>query len=202
MTIFYRYGGGLYVNVTNRCPCDCVFCIRQNGESVGDADSLWLEHEPGVEEIISDFEKADKEGCSEVVFCGYGEPLERLDTVLEVCKFIRRNSDLKIRINTNGLSDLINGRPTAWLLEGLVDTVSISLNASNAKEYVRLTRPVYGEKAFEAMLNFARDCKNYVPNVVLTVVDVIPEEEIEACRRLAREMGIPLRVRAYEGKNS
>jgi len=202
MTIFYRYGGGLYVNVTNRCPCDCVFCIRQNGDSVGDAQSLWLEREPTLEEIIDEFEKTDKTGCPEVVFCGYGEPLSRLDVVLDTCKYIRRNSDMKIRINTNGLSDLINGKPTAPLLEGLVDTVSVSLNASNKKEYLRLTRPAYGEKSFEAMLKFAWECKKYVPNVVFTVVDVISEEEIEACRQLAQKMGIPLRVRAYEGKNA
>ena len=124
----------------------------------------------------------------------------RLDAVLEVCKFIRKNSDMKIRINTNGLSDLIHGKPTAQLLEGRVDTVSVSLNASSKKEYVKLTRPAYGEKAFDAMLKFAQDCKKYVPNVVFTVVDVISEEEIEACRLLAQKTGIPLRVRAYEGK--
>ncbi|NLL45760.1 MAG: TIGR04100 family radical SAM protein [Clostridiales bacterium] len=201
MTIFYKFGNGLYVNITNRCPCGCVFCIRQNGDSVGDAQSLWLEREPTVEEIISDFEKTDKTGCSEIVFCGYGEPLERLDAVLETCRYIRSKTDLKIRINTNGLSDLINGRPTAHLLKGLVDTVSVSLNASNKEEYNRVTRPAFGELAFEAMLKFAQDCKDCVPEVIFTVVDVISEEEIEACRLLAEKMGIPLRVRVYEGAN-
>jgi len=201
MTIFYEFGGKLYVNITNRCPCSCVFCIRQNGDSVGDSQSLWLEHEPSIEEIIEAYEKADKTGCAEVTFCGYGEPLERLEIVLETCRFLRRNTDMKIRINTNGLSDLINGKPTAHLLKGLVDTVSISLNASEAKEYTRVTRPSFGEAAFGAMLRFAEDCKRFVPEVVFTVVDIISGDEIEACRRLAEEMGIPLRVRAYEGGN-
>lgn len=201
MTIFYKFGNGLYVNVTNRCPCGCVFCIRQNGDSVGDAQSLWLEREPTVEEIISDFERTDKTGCAEVVFCGYGEPLERLDAVLETCRYIRGNTDMKIRINTNGLSDLINSRPTAQFLKGLVDTVSVSLNASNKEEYNRVTRPAFGEDAFEAMLKFAQDCKAYVPEVIFTVVDIISEEEIEACRLLAEKIGIPLRIRAYEGAN-
>jgi len=199
MTVFYKFGGKLYINVTNLCPCSCVFCIRQNGDSVGDAQSLWLEHEPSMEEIISAYEMTDKTDCREVVFCGYGEPLERLDAVLDTCRFLRANSDMKIRINTNGLSDLINGKPTAHLLKGLADTVSVSLNASNKEEYAKITRPVFGEEAFESMLKFARDCKSYVPEVVFTVVDIISADEIEACRLLADKMGIPLRVRAYEG---
>ena len=199
MTIFYRYLGNLYVNITNRCPCDCVFCIRQNGDSVGGADSLWLEKDPTLQEIIADYEKIDKTGCEEIVFCGYGEPMEQLDTLLDTCRYLRGVTDKKIRVNTNGLSDLIHGKPTAHLLEGLVDFVSISLNAGTAKEYNRVTRPVYGEPAFNAMLKFAEDCKKYVPHVMFTVVDVISPEEIAAAQAVADKMGIPLRVRAYEG---
>ncbi len=199
MTIFYKYGGKLYVNVTNRCSCNCTFCIRRNGDSVGDNGSLWLEHEPSFEEIVQAYEAVQPSGCPEVIFCGYGEPLERLDIVLQTCGYLRRVSNMKIRINTNGLSDLINGRPTAHLLKGLVDTVSISLNAANAEDYQRLCRPAFGEAAFEAMLRFAKDCKQAVPKVVFSVVDVIPAKEIEACKRIAEELDIPLRVRAYEG---
>ncbi len=199
MTIFYKYGGKLYVNVTNRCSCNCTFCIRNNGDSVGDNGSLWLEHEPSFEEIVHAYEALKPTGCPEVIFCGYGEPLERLDIVLKTCDYLRRVSDMKIRINTNGLSDLINGKPTAHLLKGLVDTVSISLNAANAEDYQRLCRPDFGEAAFLAMLRFAKDCKQMVPKVVFSVVDVIPAGEIDACRRIAAELDIPLRVRAYEG---
>ncbi len=200
MTIFYRYGGKLYINITNRCHCNCTFCIRQNGESVGDSDSLWLAHEPSLEEIIDAYEKQDLDGISEVVFCGYGEPLERLDMVLDVCKYLREHTDMKIRVNTNGLCDLIHAKPTAPLLKGLVDEISISLNASTAAEYQRLTRCSFGEVAFEAMLQFARGCKESVPRVVFTVVDVIGPDEVEACHCLADEMGIELRVRQYVGK--
>lgn len=200
MTIFYQFEGSLYVNVTNRCPCNCTFCIRKNGPSVGDADSLWLDHEPSLEEIITAYESCDKTGCPEVVFCGYGEPLERLDIVLDTCRYLRKVSHMKIRINTNGLSDLINGKPTAHLLRGLADTVSISLNASNAAEYAKITRACYGEAAFDAMLQFAKDCKESVPEVVFTVVDVISQPEIAACQRLAEEIGIPLRVRSYQSE--
>lgn len=199
MTILYEYGGKLYINVTNRCSCNCTFCIRQNGNTVGDSGSLWLEHEPSFEEIVQAFEAADTTCFSEVVFCGYGEPLERLDTVLQTCRYLRRISKLKIRLNTNGLSDLINSKPTAHLLKGLVDTVSISLNASNSKEYESICRPSFGEVSFPAMLQFAQDCKQSIERVIFSVVDVIPKQEIEACQKLADEMGIPLRIRAYEG---
>lgn len=199
MTIFYKYGGKLYVNVTNRCPCNCIFCIRQNGDSVGDADSLWLEHEPSLEEIIAAYQASDGSDCDEVVFCGYGEPLERLEIVLDTCRYLRSVSDKKIRINTNGLSDLIHGKPTAHLLKGLVDTVSVSLNAASAPEYTRVTQPCFGEPAFAAMLRFAGECKESVPRVIFSVVDVISADEIAACHRLADEMGISLRVRPYEG---
>ena len=191
MTIFYKFGEGLYVNVTNRCPCDCVFCIRQNGDCVGDSQSLWLEREPTVEEIISDFEKTDKTGCSEVVFCGYGEPLVRLDAVLEVCKFIRKNSDMKIRINTNGLSDLIHGKPTAQLLEGRVDTVSVSLNASSKKEYVKLTRPAYGKRPSMPCSNSRRTAKNTSPTWFLRSSTLYPRRKLRPAACLPKKRAYP-----------
>lgn len=198
MTILYTVGDSLYLNITNKCPCSCVFCIRNNGDSVGDADNLWLEREPNFDDVKQDLDKFDFTNIDEIVFCGYGEPFERLDLILEVSDYIRSITNLPIRVNTNGLSDLINGKPTAHLLKGRIDTISISLNAPTKEEYTRVTRPVYGEKAFDAMLNFAQDCKNYVENVVLTIVDVISEEDIQASKDLAQKIGINLRIREYE----
>lgn len=198
MTILYTVGDSLYLNITNKCPCSCVFCIRNNGDSVGDADNLWLEREPNFDDVKQDLDKFDFTNIDEIVFCGYGEPFERLDLLLEVSDYIRSITNLPIRVNTNGLSDLINGKPTAHLLKGRIDTISISLNAPTKEEYTRVTRPVYGEKAFDAMLNFAQDCKNYVENVVLTIVDVISEEDIQASKDLAQKIGINLRIREYE----
>ena len=114
------------MNVTNRCPCACTFCLRQNGESVYGSDSLWLEREPTVKEVCDSIDTWDLNKYNEVVFCGYGEPTERLDDLLEVAKYIKSKSDIKIRINTNGLADLIWNEPTAPKLQGLIDTVSIS----------------------------------------------------------------------------
>ena len=199
MTNLYTLGDSLYVNVTNKCPCSCVFCIRNNGDTIKESGSLWFEgKEPTAEEIIADFKNYDLNKFDSIVFCGYGEPLERIDVVCDVAKYLRTVTELPVRINTNGLSDLINGREhTAFDLKGLIDTFSISLNAPDAKSYQSVTNSVFGEKSFDAMLAFAKDCKEFAANVVFTVVDVISKEQIEKCREIADEMGIPLRVREY-----
>ena len=151
MTITYKVKNGIYVNMTNRCSCACTFCLRQNGPGVFGSDSLWLEHEPSVDEVKASIDSWDLSKYDEVVFCGYGEPTERLPELLEVAAYIRSKSDIKIRINTNGLADLIWNRPTEADLEGLIDTVSISLNANNAEDYLKLTRSKFGIGSWQAM---------------------------------------------------
>ncbi|MBE6906568.1 MAG: TIGR04100 family radical SAM protein [Ruminococcaceae bacterium] len=193
--IAYTVGDGIYLNLTNRCPCRCVFCIRQEQDTVGDSGSLWLKKEPTADEVLEALASYDLGSYREIVFCGYGEPMEQLDVLLEVCRRIRAISNLPIRVNTNGLADLIHKKPTALLLEGLVDTVSISLNAPNRQRYHEVVQSIYGLPAFDSMLQFAVSCKSYVPHVMFTVVDILSEEEIAACRQLASGLGIPLRVR-------
>nr|WP_307992425.1 TIGR04100 family radical SAM protein [uncultured Niameybacter sp.] len=195
MTILYKVNKSLYINITNACPCACVFCVRLEHDSVGECENLWLEHEPSLEEILNEFEKHDLKSYEEIVFCGYGEPLERLDMVIEVAKWIKQRSTIPVRVNTNGLADLIHGKETAYLLEGLVDAISISLNAPDAKTYLEISRPSFGEAAYSSLLHFATACKKVIPQVSFSVVDVISKEQIEACSKLADEMGIPLRVR-------
>ena len=195
MTILYDYKESLYVNITNQCPCSCVFCIRKETDHVGNSDSLWLNHEPTAEEVKEEFKKFNLEKYDEIVFCGYGEPLVRINEVIEIAKFIRSISDLKIRINTNGLSDLIHNKKTAMLLKGNIDSVSISLNAPNKTKYNEVTRPKFGEKSFDALLDFAADCKEYVEEVNFSVVDEISNEEIEESQKLADKMNIVLKVR-------
>lgn len=202
MTVTYRVGDGLYVNLTNRCPCACTFCIRQNGDGVYGSGSLWLEREPTADEVCDSIE-ANLGNCRELVFCGYGEPTERLDTLLEVSgRFRKSHPAIPIRVNTNGLSDLIAGEPTAHRFKGLVDTVSISMNAPTAEEYVALCRPKFGAAAYSALLKFAEEVKGFVKDVVLTVVGTegLTSEKEAACRRVAAEHGIPLRVRRFEPK--
>ncbi len=195
MTILYDYKESLYVNITNKCPCSCVFCIRKETDHVGNSDSLWLDHEPTVEEVKNEFKKFNLEYYDEIVFCGYGEPLVRINEVIEIAKYIRSISDLKIRINTNGLSDLIHNKKTAILLKDKIDSVSISLNAPNKIRYNEVTKPKFGEKSFDALLNFAKDCKEYIEEVNFSVVDEINNDEIEEAQKLADKMNIVLRVR-------
>ena len=198
MTITYAAGSAIYINMTNRCPCACTFCLRHNKDHVFDSDSLWLDREPTVKEVCESLDSWNLKQYKEIVFCGYGEPTERLYDLLEVAKHIRAVSDIKIRINTNGLADLIWQETTAPKLEGLIDAVSISLNATNQEEYLRVVRPKFGICSYDAMLKFTKDCTQYVPPVIMTVVDVVtsPEEQ-ERCRAICESVGATLRIRPY-----
>lgn len=196
MNIVYNYHNELYVNVTNRCTNKCEFCIRFTPSGVDNID-LWLEREPTADEIISALEEKNYKKFDEVVFCGYGEPLMRFDTVMEVCRYIKQNSDVKIRINTNGHANYCAGRDVTPEMKGLVDIISISLNASDAAEYQKICKCNFGEDGFYEMLDFAKKAKEYVPSVVLSVVDIIGKDEIEACRRIADSIGVSYRVREY-----
>ncbi len=200
MTVTYQVKNGVYVNMTNRCPCACTFCLRQNGDGVYGSGPLWLQREPTVEEVRESIDGWDLSRYGELVFCGYGEPTERLDDLLAVAKHVKSRSSIPIRLNTNGLSDLINGRETAPELAGLIDTVSVSLNATTPEDYLRLCRPRFGIASFDAILAFTRSCVPCVPHVVMTVVDVVtsPLEQARS-RAIAESLGAELRIRPYEG---
>ena len=202
MVITYPVKSGLYVNLTNRCPCACVFCLRQNAPGIFGSDSLWLESEPTVDEIIASIESRSLDDFTELVFCGYGEPTERLDDLLAVARHVKSvRPGMHVRVNTNGLSDLIHGEPTAAKLKGLVDTVSISLNTPDPEEYLKVCRPKFGLESWQSMLDFARSCRDYVPNVVMTIVDapVTTPEIQEKCKAITDSLGVRLRIRPYEG---
>ena len=198
MTITYAAGSAIYVNMTNRCPCACVFCIRHNKDRVFDSDSLWLDREPTVKEVCDSIDTWDMTEYDEIVFCGYGEPTERLYDLLEVARHIRSKSKINIRINTNGLADLIWNESTAPKLEGLIDTVSISLNATDKDAYFKVVHPKFGIDSYDSMLKFTKDCTRYVPSVVMTVVDIVTsKEEQEHCRKICESVGATLRIRPY-----
>lgn len=194
MTITYTVGNSLYVNITNRCSNSCDFCVRSHGEELyGD---LWLDREPSKEEILTDILAHDLSCYDELVFCGYGEPTERLFDMLWVCHHVKGNERVKIRLNTNGHSDLINERDTTPEFEGCFDTVSISLNCADAESYQAVCHSRYGEKSFDALIAFATNLKKYVPTVIFSVVrGSIPDGDIERCQAIADKAGIPLRVR-------
>ena len=201
MTITYQVKNAVYVNLTNRCPCNCTFCLRHNGPGVFGSGPLWLEREPTLEETIESLGQWDFTRFREVVFCGYGEPTERLDVLLAVAAHLKeQDPTLRIRVNTNGLSDLIHGKPTAPLFAGKVDCLSISLNTDDPAEYLAVCRPKFGEAAYPAMLKFTQEAATLLPSVVMTVVGepVTSLEKQERCRAIAEGLGARLRVRPYE----
>ncbi len=202
MTITYEYYNALYVNLTNRCSNECAFCVRTKKDAVNDKDNLWLDREPSIEEIKADFLKRDLSKYSEVVFCGYGEPLMRFDDVIEVSKWLKENfANIKIRINTNGQANMIAGKDVTPLMEGLIDSISISLNTDTADKYQKICKSEFGEAAFEGLQDFAVKASRFVPEVTLSVVDkVLSDDEIENCSKIAEKCGVNFRVREYISK--
>lgn len=204
MTIIYPEYNGLYINLTNRCPCSCTFCIRQkaSGAEFDNVETLWLEHEPTAQEVIEAIKAESKterfKSYKEFVFCGYGEPTEALDVLLEVAAFLKENFTLPVRINTNGLGNLVNGKDIVPLLAGKIDALSISLNSSNPEIYEATVRPIFKEKAFPALLKFAEAAGKVIPKVILSTVETtITKEDEEECTKLCEKLGVTHRIRKY-----
>lgn len=199
MEILYKVHNNLYINLTNRCPYSCTFCLRQKMDKVGESDTLWLLREPTAEEVIEELKKWDVDSFHEIVFCGFGEPTEALDVLKKVAEFIKSKYNKPIRLNTNGVGSLINKRNIAPELKGLIDTVSISLNNPDPEEYAKLVRSKYGVKSFQEMIDFAKECKKYVPNVVMSTVDTtISHEEEKKCKEICDKIGAEYRIRPWE----
>ncbi|MBD3169220.1 MAG: YchF/TatD family DNA exonuclease [candidate division Zixibacteria bacterium] len=190
--IAYVIRNSLYLNITNECSNNCFFCSRKTDYKIR-GYNLRLNYEPTTEEIIK--EAGDTGGYDEVVFCGYGEPTYRLDTLLEVARELKKRGT-RLRLNTNGQGSLINGRNIAPDIAGVLDSVSISLNASNKERYNKICKPADPERAFDALLDFARECVGRIPEVTLSVVD-IPKAELDECQRIADGIGAKLRIREY-----
>lgn len=194
-SITYAIGDSLYLNITNRCTNECPFCIRNLSRKFNQKYALWLDREPSVEEVTAAI--GDPSRYKQIVFCGYGEPLIRLDIVKAVSAELKSKVHRsKIRIDTNGTANLFWGRNVLPELKGLIDIISVSLNAENAEVYNRICRPMFGEKTYNAVINFIKEAKKYLPEVEATIVD-LPTINKEACRRIAEELGVSLRVRPY-----
>lgn len=199
MEILYKVHNNLYVNLTNQCPCACTFCLRQTMDRIGESNRLWLDHEPSFEEVVEAFGKFDVAQFDEVVFCGFGEPTMAFPMLKKVAKYIKDTFDKTVRVNTNGLGNLIWERDITPELKGLVDTISISLNTPNAEKYHELVRSKFGEQSFDAMLTFAKNATQYVPNVVLSTVDTtLTKEEETECQKICDRIGATYRIRPWE----
>ncbi len=192
-TYIYELKGATYINLTNRCTNNCDFCLRNTRDGVAGYD-LKLDKEPTADDVIQELKK--KENLGEVIFCGLGEPTMRLDILLEVAKYLK-SRNAHVRINTNGQGSAYAKKDISKSFKGLIDTVSISLNAQNAEEYQKICHSVYGTKAYEHMLEFAKCCKDQGIKTVLSVVDILGEKKIKECREIARKTGADFRVRKY-----
>lgn len=190
--ITYNIGDRLYINVTNRCTNNCAFCIRKSERGVG--YNLWLEREPDAGEVISSL--GNLKPYSEIVFCGYGEPLIRLDLIKEVAGHIKRNHGKILRVNTNGHADLIHGQGSVKNLRDLVDRINISLNAHDTASYLEICRPSLGENAYEAVIGFAKSCVGIIPEITLSVVQW-PGVDVDKCREIAEKLGMGFRLRIH-----
>ncbi len=197
MIITYEVRDSLYLNITNRCTNDCTFCIRNKLDGVGTGTNLWLDREPTVAEIVADIQKRDLSGYNELVFCGFGEPTLRISDIIAICKLVKGKYEIPIRINTNGQGNLAGGRDITPQLENWVDAVYISMNAGNKKDYQAFCQSIFGETAYEAVLDFARRCKKHVPVVVFTVIDFLSGEAMQDCELTAKEMGIGFKIRHF-----
>lgn len=194
--ILYTYKNQVYANITNKCDCSCTFCIRSLKDGVGDAETLWHKTDPTLDEIKIAMDNFDFTGYNELVFCGYGEPTCALDNLVKSAKYAKEKYGVNIRLNTNGLGNLYHKRNIVPELSAVIDSVSISLNAPTAEKYNAVTRPQF-ENAFPAMLEFASLSQAAFAHTQLSVVDVLPEDEIAECRRIADERGIYLKIRKY-----
>ncbi len=190
-TYVYEYGGGVYINPTNQCTNRCRFCLRNDRDGVAEHD-LWMEKEPSAVDIITDLKPFLPK--KKITFCGFGEPMMRLDIIKAVSEFAKQNG-IYVKVNTNGQANLFYGRDILPELKGLVDGFSISLNASTATDYQAECQSIYGEDAYPALLDFAKQSVALGFDTTLSVVDYLSENEIEACRKISDDIGAVFRVR-------
>ena len=192
-TYVYEIDDNLYINLTNKCSNACTFCVR-NGKDAYYGNKLWLDKEPTAKDVLDVIDYTKK--YKEIVFCGFGEPTFKIDVLLKIAKELKKKGYF-LRINTNGQGNLINGRDITKDLKGVIDKINVSLNMPDKKEYQKICRSVYGEKAFDELIDFAVKAKNNGIKTVFSVVDVIGEEKVKECNKLADDIGVELYVRKF-----
>jgi TatD family-associated radical SAM protein len=189
--ISYRIGDRLYLNITDRCTLECRFCPKTLGQPEVKGYDLSLSHRPTVEEIVAAI--GDPARYTEVVFCGYGEPTLRLEALLAVARWIKVHGG-RVRVNTDGLANLVHKDDTLPLLAECVDALSVSMNAQDAAVYERHCQPAL-PGSYEKMLEFLRAAPRFIPDVTATAIRGLPDVDIDACERLARSLGVKFRPR-------
>jgi len=210
ITYFLRERGGMYLNVTNRCTNDCVFCFRNIGGPL--CHDLQLRREPSARGVLEAIGRYSLLHVPEIVFCGIGEPLLRLDdVVIPVAREIRARYGKPLRINTNGQAKLLYpDRDTAGeIRDAGIEKVSISLNAENHQKYSQLCRPKgshTGAEVYEAVVEFITDCSRRLETEVTALVfppyalpSRLPRPDIEKVKSIASSLRVTFRPRPYEG---
>jgi len=194
--LVYKVGNRLYINLSTRCPCSCKFCFRGVEDYIL-GYNLNLKREPIAEEYM--YRIKNPKVYDEIVFCGYGEPFERVDDLTKIAKWIKKFSkDTPIRVDTCGLGYLITGREDLLdHLKGLVDSFSVSVNASSPEEYYRVVRPSFGKGSWESLLKFIKDAVSKGFKVTITAVDY-PGFNKDDFKKLAETLGVPYRIRPYK----
>lgn len=196
-TLVYELYGKIYINLTNRCTNECIFCLRQDKDDVC-GQELWLDSENfTAQDVIEQFKNFNI--SSEVIFCGYGEPLLKFEILKEVAAYIKKNfPETKIRVNTNGHANFVYKRNLVPELKGLVDEFSVSLNGENEKEYNELSKPKF-EGAYDEVKKFIKACSDEGISVVASIVDGYKGRRlnVKKCEQIAAESGAPLRVREW-----
>ncbi len=197
----YYLGDVMYINVTNLCTNRCEFCIRSTGETVGGVNLLLKDERFSAEDIINELKTTFSGKCREIVFCGYGEPLIKLDIVKETAKFIKDNyPQVPIRVNTNGHANLIHKRNIIPELTGLIDKISVSLNSDNAEQYAEICKPNFDKEiTYQAVKDFIKECAQNGIETTATVVSGFKDIEVnlENCEKIAMGLGAKFRVREW-----
>ncbi|MEE8417071.1 MAG: TatD family hydrolase, partial [candidate division Zixibacteria bacterium] len=196
--IAYKIRQSLYLNLTNRCSCNCYFCPRTApGSGYVAGHYLRLKTEPTAEQVLSAINA--ESDFDEIVFCGLGESTIRLKELLQIARVLKADGR-RTRLNTNGHGSLINKTDLPSKLAASIDKISVSLNAHDAQTYVKICKPDHGQDAYQAMIEFIKGCRSHGIRTVATVVD-IPEVDLEACRKLSTELGTEFRIRKYSKYN-
>lgn len=191
--VVYKIRRSLYINLTNECTLSCIFCGKRRSYFVK-GHNLKIEKEPDVEEILRMI-KGEKD-YDEVVFCGYGEPLLRLDKVKEIAMTLKDMGIKRVRIDTDGLANLVYRRNVLPELKGIIDAISVSLNAQNETVYAEICPSHFGRRAFNAVCEFIKEAKKYIPEVIATAVN-LPQISPEEVKKLAESLGASFRLREY-----
>lgn len=198
--LVYLLDGKIYINLTNKCTNDCIFCLRKDKDDV-EGQKLWLDNENSTaQDVLEQFEKIYASTPSkEVIFCGYGEPMLKLDNLRAVAKYIKENyPNTKIRVNTNGHANYVYKRNVIPELKGLIDEFSVSLNGANSEEYNELSQPIF-ENAYEEIKKFIKSCADENISVVASVVEGYKGRhlDLETCEKIATDLGAKFRVREW-----